>query len=392
MKITSLKVLNDGLSPREAETLWEKTEANANYQFNRSHAVEYSIISYWCLWLRVRYPAEYFAACLSIVADDKLPGLVKDAREAGIEVLPPDINLSSDKYVITPAGAILAPFNAVLGISETIAKKIVQLRDGVGGSFASADDFKSAAGQSGTKVNVRAVERLELVGALASVDPTSLPARHPDRRKNQTELMPGLIIDVVKADRYTDMTAGFLKAKVVSLVQEYSKCEGCSLKDSPHPTIRIPKSKVKFMVVTDCPSWPEEKEGKLLTGDAADYLKLAITEAGLSVGEGYYTTLVKARKNDKFLSNEQINGCRGFIERELEIIKPAVIVALGSASIRFLLPDEKGGTAELAGNVVYDAKREASIVCGINPQQIVFDDSKQASLKETFARVADIIL
>ncbi len=47
MKIKSLNILNDGLEESVAERIWEQTEANANYQFNKSHSVEYSIISMW---------------------------------------------------------------------------------------------------------------------------------------------------------------------------------------------------------------------------------------------------------------------------------------------------------------------------------------------------------
>jgi DNA polymerase-3 subunit alpha len=56
-----------GMSEGRAGALFDKIEAFAGYGFNRSHAVEYSIISYWTMWLRCRYPAEYFAArmCLS---------------------------------------------------------------------------------------------------------------------------------------------------------------------------------------------------------------------------------------------------------------------------------------------------------------------------------------
>lgn len=67
MKIKSLNILNDGLEESVAERIWEQTEANANYQFNKSHSVEYSIISVWCAYIRVHYPAEYFAASLSVV-------------------------------------------------------------------------------------------------------------------------------------------------------------------------------------------------------------------------------------------------------------------------------------------------------------------------------------
>ena len=400
----------------KAGSLFDKIEAFAGYGFNKSHAVEYSIISYWTMWLRVKFGAEYFAACMSIVDSDKLPGLVKDAREAGIEVLPPDINLSGVKFEILSNTEILAPFSAVMGISENIANKIVLLRKthripvlksdgkplkegGVAvtkepkGRFDTFEEFAGAAATKGSGVNVRAVERLELVGAMANITPGSKPARHPDRRKDQTELMPGLIIDSVKADRYTDMTDGFVKTQVIHLVQDYASCEACSLKNSPHPAVRIPRSKVKFMVITDSPSWEDERDGKMLSGDTGRILTDIIKEASLSVGEGYYTTLVKARKpkGEKFLSNEMINGCKQFLDQELALIKPAVIVALGSAASRYFAPDAKGGIGDLAGKVIFDPKRDASIVFGINPAQVLFDPSKVDSLVNTFAKVAEIV-
>lgn len=405
-----------GMSEGRAGALFDKIEAFAGYGFNRSHAVEYSIISYWTMWLRCRYPAEYFAACMSIVKEDKLPGLVSDAREAGIEVLPPDINLSAEHFTIPDDKHILAPFSAVKGISENTALRIVELRernrgwkivrvkkkrDGsledvwgmddsapIKGTFDSFEEFALAAGAPGSKVNSAAVANLDKVGAFANITPGARPPRHPDRRKDQTELMPGLIIDAVKADRQTDVADKFLRAKIITLAQEYKKCEGCDLAGNPHPTIRC-KSTVKFMVVADSPTWEEEKKDQLLHGDAADFIKAAIKDAGLSVGDGYYTTLVKAKKKDKFLSNAQLNGCRKFIERELELIKPSVIVALGSATIKHFIPGAK--PADLAGKAVYDPKLDATIVCGINATQCCFDPSKADILAETFGKVAEVL-
>ncbi|MBD0141653.1 DNA polymerase III subunit alpha, partial [Acinetobacter baumannii] len=113
-------VAKSGVEPDFAGEIFDKIEAFAGYGFNKSHSVEYSIISMWCAYIRVHYPAEYFAASLSVVdTEDKLTGLVKDARECGIEILPPDINYSADRYEIKSNTEILAPFNAVKGISET---------------------------------------------------------------------------------------------------------------------------------------------------------------------------------------------------------------------------------------------------------------------------------
>jgi len=379
-----------GFPESAAERLFDKIELFAGYAFNRSHSVEYSIISYWTMWVRVRYPVEYFAACMSIVDEEKLPGLVKDARSFGIEVLPPEINSSTERFTIPDDNHIRAPFTAIKGISEKVAARIVELRNREGGAFRNMAHMATVAAEKGSKVTVRHVDHLDKVGAFSEIEPGSKPARHPDRRRDQIQLLPGLIVDSVKADRQTDLSAPFLRAKVISLVQDYKKCESCSLAGQPHAAVRA-SSKARFMVVTDCPTWEEEKAERLLVGDAAEFVKAAIVKAGLTVADGYYTTLVKAKKSDKFLTNEQINGCRRYFDREIEIVKPPIIVALGSASVKALIPGIKGGTAEMAGKVFYDPKLDASIVCGISPQQLIFDPSKDAILQDVFTRVAEIL-
>jgi len=406
------------MDPMTAGQLFDKIESFAGYGFNKSHSVEYSVISVWTMWVRVRYPAEYFAACLSIVGDEKLTGLVNDARSCGIEVLPPDINMSSDRFTIPDDKHLLAPFSKVMGISENTARRIAELRernrdwkvarikkkrDGtteevwepddtcpIKGRFDTIDEFLQTAAQPGSKVNARVVENLRLVGALAAIEPGAKPARDLSRRKDQTELMPGLIIDAVKADRTTDVTEPFVKAKIIHIVQDYRGCQACDLSGQPHPAIRM-KSNVKFMVVSDCPNWQEEKANKLMEGDTADCVKTAIKEAGIAPGDGYFTTLVKAKKNDKFLTNQQMNGCAQYLSRELDVLRPPIIVALGAASIKRFLPGHKGGTTELIGKAIYDAKLDATIVCGLNPQQIYHDPAKQLVLNDVFAKVAEIL-
>lgn len=376
-----------------AGDLFDKIEAFAGYGFNRSHAVEYSVISYWTMWVRVRYPAEYFAACLSIVGDEKITGLVNDARAYGIEVLPPDINLSSDRFTIPDDKHLLAPFSSVKGISENTARRIVELRNTQTADcarFADLAELEAICTAKGSKVNVKVRDVLDRVGALVTLQPGAKPARDMSRRRDQIELMPGLMVDTVKADRQTDTKEPFMRSKIIHLVQEYRGCDGCDLKSQPHPAIRTGGT-VKFMVVSDCPTWQEEKSGKFLDGDAADCVREAIAAAGLKTNDGYYTSLVKAKKSDKFLTNGQINGCAAFIKREIELVKPAIIIALGSATIKHFLPGVKGSTAELAGKVVFDPKLDASIVCGINAQQVHFDPSKQEVLNQAFVKVAEIL-
>ncbi len=133
------------------------------------------------------------------------------------------------------------------------------------------------------------------IGAFASIEPSEPSAKDLSRRKDQMRLLPGLIIDSVKADRYTDTSEPFLRASLVEHMRDCKQCNGCDLAGQVHPDIRLGK-KMRFMVVADCPTWEEEKKGKLLEGETAQYVKAAMKDNELAVADGYYTTLVKAKK------------------------------------------------------------------------------------------------
>lgn len=386
-----------GLPRHQAVDLWEAIMNFAAYSFNKSHSVEYSIISSWTMWLKVYFPQEFFAASMTTAAtlggnnsEDKLQGLVRDARDNAIEVYPPDINRSSGRFEVRDEKAVLAPFQAIKGVSENTVKVILEARAKADGEwFKTKEEFLALVNK--TKCNKRHQEAMERVGVFASVTEGATPAKHAERLKDQMELMPGLIIDAMKADRVIAGKDKFLAAKIQHIINDYKACDGCDLHEKDHP---LPGrgSTPKFMVVFDCPHWTEEKSGQIMKGDGSEFVRLALKENGLSVQDGYFTTLVKAKKEDKFLSNGQINACSKFLAREVELLKPPVIIALGSAALKYFEPTIKGSAQEHIGRTIYQPKLDATLVCGLNPAQISFDPSKQSHLNAVFAKVASMVL
>lgn len=389
MKIKSIKVLNDGMPSCAVEDLWSKIEKFASYSFCAAHATEYSIISYWSCYLRTHYPAEYFASALSIISDDKFEPVVKDAQEAGIAVLPPQINHSSAQFEVLDEHRILAPFSSVKYISSNIANKIVKLREGNGGSFSSIEEFKTLASKKGSGVNARAVSNLEKVGSFCEIDSTIPPVDDTSRIKDQKELMGGLILQVVRNPK-TVIINKVMKDNIVSIIDDIGKCSDCDLCEKVHCTPSIGSREVKFMIVGDCPSWEEENKGKFMTGKVGGIVQKALMSAGLSVKNGYYTALVKAKKEGKFLTGEQVAKCSKFLEKEIQVINPAVVVALGSTTIRKFFPDLKASEAD--GQAIYDPAKNITIVCGINPAQVLFDEEKMNNLISTFNKVKEVVL
>ena len=91
-----------GTSAEVIEFLWQTNEKSADYSFNKSHAACYALIAYRTAWLKANYPAEYMAALISSVMStkDKVPFFVARCEEMGIEILPPDVNLSDHEFTV----------------------------------------------------------------------------------------------------------------------------------------------------------------------------------------------------------------------------------------------------------------------------------------------------
>lgn len=149
----------------KAIKMWEDFEKSANYQFNKSHAVAYSVITYWTMWLKHYYPTEFMLSLL-LTEKDAFRRLtyLNECKRLGIRIRMPHVNLSDIK--ISRAEDSKGPYLR-LGLSDVkyvgaaAANKIIKARP-----FDSAEQFKDAASQKYSGINARAVDCLDKVGAL----------------------------------------------------------------------------------------------------------------------------------------------------------------------------------------------------------------------------------
>ncbi|HEY7953059.1 MAG TPA: DNA polymerase III subunit alpha, partial [Solirubrobacteraceae bacterium] len=165
-----------GTRPEVIEFLWHTNEKSADYSFNKSHAACYGLIAYRTAWLRANYPAEYMAALISSVMStkDKVPFFVARCEEMGIEILPPDVNLSDHEFTVVE-GNIRFGLDAVKGVGYQAVEAIKQAREGSGPAkparpFQSLWDFCERV--DGRAVNKKAIEALIKCGALGSTGAT----------------------------------------------------------------------------------------------------------------------------------------------------------------------------------------------------------------------------
>ncbi len=117
--------------PRKlAEELAQQIETFGRYGFNKSHSVAYSILSYQTAWLKTYYPAEFMAALLSseIGNTDKVVQYINEARELGLEVLPPDVNESGFKFTVVADRRLRFGLGAVRNVGRGVIESLIQAR------------------------------------------------------------------------------------------------------------------------------------------------------------------------------------------------------------------------------------------------------------------------
>ena len=153
------------ISKKQAETLWHTFEAHAGYSFNRSHAVAYSMLSYYAAWLKTYYPLEFMFSILKNENDkDARTEYLIESKRLGLRVSLPHVN-ESDIYFSLQKDRIVFGLAEVKFISDSIANKIIDQRP-----FKDYADFIDKASKKGSGINSRAIAALNSIGGAAFDD------------------------------------------------------------------------------------------------------------------------------------------------------------------------------------------------------------------------------
>ena len=153
------------ISKKQAETLWQTFEAHAGYSFNRSHAVAYSMLSYYTAWLKTYYPLEFMFSILKNENDkDARTEYLIEAKRLKLSIKLPHIN-ESDVFFSLKEDSIRFGLGEVKFISDSIANKIIDQRP-----FSSYSEFIDKASKKGSGINSRAISALNSIGGAAFED------------------------------------------------------------------------------------------------------------------------------------------------------------------------------------------------------------------------------
>jgi DNA polymerase-3 subunit alpha len=153
----------NGFNEASIAALWGVLVPFSDYAFNKAHTAAYGLVSYWTGYLKANYPAEYMAALLTSVRDDKDKSALylNECRHMGIKVLPPDVNESIANFAAVGTD-IRFGMAAIRNVGLPVVEAIVSARADKG-AFGSFKDFLSKV--PAVVCNKRTIESLIKAGA-----------------------------------------------------------------------------------------------------------------------------------------------------------------------------------------------------------------------------------
>lgn len=145
------------------------------------------------------------------------------------------------------------------------------------------------------------------------------------------------------------------------LYKEIAICQQCDL--SQQRTRAVPgegAENAEIMFIGEAPGWHEDQQGRPFVGPAGQFLDKLLASINLDRHRVYIANVIKCRPpgNREPLPNE-ISTCRPHLDKQIEIIKPKMIVTLGRYSMAMFFPGKSiskiHGTSQKSGNVIYFA-------------------------------------
>jgi len=143
-----------------------------------------------------------------------------------------------------------------------------------------------------------------------------------------------------------------------------------------------------IMFIGEAPGWYEDQQGRPFVGPAGKYLDELLASIGLSREQVYIANVIKCRpQGNRDPLPTEIHNCRKWLERQIEIIRPKMIVTLGRYSMAMFFPGKSiskiHGTAQRRDNVVYYAM--------YHPAAALHQQSLRRAIEEDMLKIPSLL-
>lgn len=173
-------------------------------------------------------------------------------------------------------------------------------------------------------------------------------------------------------------------------------CENCTLCD-----LHKGRNKVVFgegrqdadvMFIGEGPGADEDKTGRPFVGRAGKLLTLALEALGINREDIYIANIVKCRPPGNRAPNRQeANKCINYLRNQVALIKPSIIVCLGSTAMKYII-DNNTRITEIRGKIT--KRKDYYLIATFHPAALLRDESKKVpfwyDMKKVFSKLKEI--
>ena len=308
------KSISMGYEASVAKNIYDLIYKFANYGFNKSHSVAYSIVSYQMAYFKANYFTVFMANILNNVigSTQTLVSYIKYAKEYNVETKQPNINVSTTRFV-TYKNTLYMPLNSIFSIGDVVAKEIVLERE-KNGIFKDFKEFKSRC----SFLNSQVLQALIYSGALNCFGKTKKSMTNISTKEDELFLkyMDNLIED------NTEYEYEYLKEmefKYLGINLEYNIFKNIEYKLNKYKanylnTVKMNSSCRLLVTFTDVKEIVTKNSDKMLVGTLEDASK---TTKFVIFSKTYNSLTTKIEKNKLYL----IAGYYDIDNRENETVR-----------------------------------------------------------------------
>jgi DNA polymerase len=179
------------------------------------------------------------------------------------------------------------------------------------------------------------------------------------------------------------------KETLQTLSEEIAKCRLCRLSESrTHAVPGEGNQAADVVFVGEGPGKFEDAEGRPFVGMAGRYLDRLLGGIGWSREQVYITNIIKCRPPDnRDPRPDEVAACRPYLERQLEVIRPRLVVTLGRHALGWFLPGEK--ISRVHGEVV--EMSPYALLPLYHPSAAIRFRERRLALEEAFKRIPEVL-
>jgi DNA polymerase-3 subunit alpha len=335
----------------EAREFWEALQSHARYSFNKSHSTEYAMISYWCSWLKLQFPAEFICAHLTYGSNGKKEDLVKEAQNIGLNVILPKPGISDPLKWVVKDGNIYIPFMEIKGVGPKTAGDFVKCKPKKQDGFFDLGELKPT-------------------GKIAEI------------LKRIESIKSGTTGDLFK-DFSFNVSPVKTTQKECFFIQKHWRntdlvyCELCGLRREAKRPVMPSFGIYNVMIIGEAPGSNENEEGKGFIGKSGDLLWKELARYSFTRRQFHISNTCKCYPgNIKTPSGEHIKVCSRWLDEEIKMTNTRLCLALGNVALKYF-KGEDGGIMKLCGTTEYVESKGVWVSWGLHPSSVLHNPTNK---------------